>query len=582
MAHDETWTEAEQPPESRSRGRGLLAGAFVLVVIAALYAAAALYFADRVPADTRVGGVAIGGKTESEARQALEDQLSDEAAEPVVVTLEGKEREIDPTEAGLEYDYDASLDGLTGFSLNPVNLWNQATGGVERDVEVAVDEEELTGAVDETTKGLDREPVEGKVSLQGASVKKSSSKLGLTVEREDLVEDIADGWPEKHEFAAPTSTPAPELSQDEIDRFAEEDLEPLVAAPVTIKTTDPTKKGNDRWISFRVTAEQLADAVSIKNEKGALSATVSEKKVGEAAIAAAEGSGRFRPATEAVVTHRGGRSFDVTPSSSGVAVKEEGIGAKVADAMKKKGAQQRTISVESTEKKPKFTTEKAKKTLPKEQISTFTTNLPDNSVRTNNIKIAARELNGTYVAPGETFSLNEQLGERTPGKGYKKAGVIHGGRLTNDYGGGISQLSTTLFNAVFFSGAKIEEFHPHSFYIDRYPEGREATISWPDVDNRFTNDTGAGILIQASVTGNKVTVSFQGRKPYDEVKASKSSRRNTTPPKSITDSSQDCVPQSPAPGFSVDITRTFVDNGRTVNTSTFTTTYIPQDNVTCT
>lgn len=229
-----------------------------------------------------------------------------------------------------------------------------------------------------------------------------------------------------------------------------------------------------------------------------------------------------------------------------------------------------------------MTTAEAKKTVPKEQISTFTTYLPDNPVRTGNIKIAVRDLDGAYVAPGESFSLNQRLGQRTAAKGYSKAGVIYGGRLTNDYGGGISQLSTTLFNAVFFSGAKIEEFHPHSFYISRYPEGREATISWPNVDNRFTNDTGAGILISAAVNGNELTVSFDGRKKYDEVKAAKSARRNITQPKTIRDDSKDCVAQSPNVGFSVDITRTFIKGGRTVKTSTFTTTYSPQDSVTCT
>ena len=187
------------------------------------------------------------------------------------------------------------------------------------------------------------------------------------------------------------------------------------------------------------------------------------------------------------------------------------------------------------------------------------------------------------VAPGETFSLNQQLGQRTAAKGYQKAGVISGGRLTNDYGGGISQLSTTLFNAVFFSGAKIEEFHPHSFYISRYPEGREATISWPDVDNRFTNDTGAGILISASVSGNEVTVTFHGRKKYDEIKATKSARKNITPPKTITDNTKGCVPQSPAPGFTVTIGRIMTPvGGGAQKTSSFNTTYIPQDAVTCT
>lgn len=580
MTHDDSWTDDELVDRPR-RGRGVLAGAFVLVVIAGLYVAAAMYFGDRVPSDTRVGGVAIGGLTPDEAQSKLEKQLADEEAEPVVVDVAGKSVELEPADSGLAYDYEESVSGLTGFSLNPVDLVNHVRGGVEREVEVAVDEDALAAAVDEATDGMDVKPTEGKVALDGAKITKTASKPGLTVERDKVVEAIVEGWPSNRAIDAATTQPKPKLSQAEIDRFAKDDLAPLVSGPVTIKTTDPKASGADKTISFELTAEQLAAVVSIKNSQGKLSATVDEDKIQQTAVAAGKASGRFRPAQDATV-QRNGRSFSVTPSSSGLELKAEGLGADIAAAMKKSGSE-RTVTARAQEAKPEFTTAEAKRTLPKEQISTFTTYLPDTGgVRTNNIKIAARQLDGAYVAPGETFSLNQLLGPRTPDKGYQKAGVINAGRLTEDYGGGISQLSTTLFNAVFFSGAKIEEFHPHSFYISRYPEGREATISWPGVDNRFTNDTGAGILINAAVNGDEVTVSFDGRKAYDKVEASKSARRNISQPKKITDDSKDCVPQSPAPGFSVDITRTFVKDGRTVKTSSFTTRYIPQDDVTCT
>ena len=91
MTDHDSWTEDEVLDRPR-RGRTLLAVAFVLMVLAGLYAAAALYFGDKVPADTRIGGVAIGGKTPSEAQQALEDELSDEDARPVTVTVDGNGR----------------------------------------------------------------------------------------------------------------------------------------------------------------------------------------------------------------------------------------------------------------------------------------------------------------------------------------------------------------------------------------------------------------------------------------------------------------------------------------------------------
>ncbi len=582
MAQDDHGTDVDPDQGSRGRARAIIAAAFVLLVIAGLYAVAALYASDRVPADTRVGGVSIGGKSESEARQALEDGLSDEAAEPVTVVVDDKRYTIDPEDAGLTYDYEASLDGLTGFSFNPVDLYHQARGGIDRDVEVAVDEDQLADAVDEATEGLDEKPAEAKVSLDGVDVKQTRARPGMEVEREELADEIADGWPDEHEFTAPTTRVEPTIAQDDIDRFVEEDLEPLVSGPVKVTSTDPTAKGADRNISYSIDADQLAPAVEVTREDGELTTEIDDKKLTKTSIAEARASDDVVGAKDAVVTSRGGSRFDVTPSAKGVALDQEGVGAKIAEAMTESG-DQRSIAVDSTIDEPDFTTAEARRTLPKEEISTFSTTLPSTtSERTSNIRIAAKELDGTYVPPGETFSLNEVLGERTKAKGYQEAGVIQDGRLSNDYGGGISQLSTTVFNAVFFSGAKIEEFHPHSFYIDRYPEGREATISWPDVDNSFTNDTGAGILVNAGVEGDEVVVSFDGRAKYDEIKASKSDRRNVKSPRTITDDDEDCVTQSPTPGFSVDITRTFVKDGKTAKTSTFTTTYDPQDDVTCT
>lgn len=575
MTHDETWTDGEQTGRG-GRGRLAVAVGFVILVLAALYVAAAMYFGDRAPGGSTVGGVAIGGMTEAEARTALREGLADEAAEPVVVTIGDEERTIDPAEAGLSYDYDASLEGLTGFSLAPTKLWAQARGGIDREVAVDVDEETLAAAVEEATDGLDKKPVEGTVELAGATVETTPSRVGLSVEREELTDVIADGWPDQHEFAAPTTRPEPTLQQEDIEAFVAEELEPLVAGPVTVTAADP----DGEEISFAVTAEQLATAVTVTNEEGALATSVDAAKAAEVTAAAAQDSGKFPAAKDAVVT-RSGSSFDVAPSSTGLTLETEGLGAKVVEAMGLSG-DERVVTASSTQTQPELTTQEAKNTLPKEAMSTFTTYLPDNPVRTANITLAARTLNGAYVAPGESFSLNQRLGERTAAAGYKEAGVIYNGRLAKDYGGGISQLSTTLFNAVFFSGAKIEEFHPHSFYISRYPEGREATINWPGLDNRFTNDTGAGILIEASVSGNAVTVTFQGRKPYDEVRAGKSPRRNVIEPKEIEDDSEDCVPQSPNEGFTVDISRTFIKDGATVGSSSFTTRYDAADHIICT
>ena len=103
------------------------------------------------------------------------------------------------------------------------------------------------------------------------------------------------------------------------------------------------------------------------------------------------------------------------------------------------------------------------------------------------------------LKPGETFSLNDTVGERTGENGFTKGFIISDGIFKEDLGGGVSQMATTTFNATFFAGLEDVEHKPHSFYIDRYPVGREATVAWGAVDLRFKNDTPYGVLIHATV-----------------------------------------------------------------------------------
>ena len=100
----------------------------------------------------------------------------------------------------------------------------------------------------------------------------------------------------------------------------------------------------------------------------------------------------------------------------------------------------------------------------------------------------------TLVLPGKVFSLNRTVGERTEARGFAAGYIINNGQLEVDFGGGVSQLVTTTFNAAYFAGLEIVEHHPHSFYISRYPEGREATVAWGVKDLRFRNDSPNGDL----------------------------------------------------------------------------------------
>lgn len=145
-----------------------------------------------------------------------------------------------------------------------------------------------------------------------------------------------------------------------------------------------------------------------------------------------------------------------------------------------------------------------------ELIGEFTTDHLADQDRVINIQRMADIARGAVIEPGGTFSLNGYVGERTLGTGFVPAGVIYDGVFAEDVGGGVSQFATTLFNAAFFGGLDFVQYQPHSIYIDRYPFGREATVSWPSVDLKVRNPTDFPVLIWTEYSPTSITVKLFG------------------------------------------------------------------------
>lgn len=141
-----------------------------------------------------------------------------------------------------------------------------------------------------------------------------------------------------------------------------------------------------------------------------------------------------------------------------------------------------------------------------EVVGSFSTRYTAGQSRTTNIRRIAELTQGMIIEPGQTWSLNEAVGQRTIEKGFVPAGTIINGHLSDSVGGGISQFATTIFNAAFFAGLEYDEYQSHSIYFSRYPYGREATISWPAPQLEIHNPTPYGILIWPTTTANSITV----------------------------------------------------------------------------
>ena len=157
-----------------------------------------------------------------------------------------------------------------------------------------------------------------------------------------------------------------------------------------------------------------------------------------------------------------------------------------------------------------LTTQQAQAAGVRQLIGAFTTYYKAGQPRATNIRRIAEIVDGSVVAPGEVFSLNGTAGKRTRARGFVADGAIVNGKLTDEVGGGVSQFATTLFNAAFFAGLPILEHTPHSFYISRYPAGRESTVYFDSLDVRIRNDTAHGMLVRTRSTGSSVTVELYG------------------------------------------------------------------------
>lgn len=145
------------------------------------------------------------------------------------------------------------------------------------------------------------------------------------------------------------------------------------------------------------------------------------------------------------------------------------------------------------------------------RISAFTTDTTNSANRNTNIRLAAEAISHTTLLPGETFSFNQATGQRTAEKGYKPAAAIAGGETFDEIGGGVCQVSTTLFNAVARANLKIVDRDPHAWPSNYVDKGEDATVNWPNLDFRFKNDTEWPIFIVANYANRKVTVELYGK-----------------------------------------------------------------------
>lgn len=200
-------------------------------------------------------------------------------------------------------------------------------------------------------------------------------------------------------------------------------------------------------------------------------------------------------------------SFTFAGEQTGIAINEEQLKSDIQSALSARQFD-KVITVSASEVQPEYSTAAAKQKY--KTIGTYTTNTTSNSKRNTNIRLAAEALNGTIVGPGQEVSFNDTVGQRTEAKGYQGAAAYNNGEVVQEIGGGVCQVSTTLYNAALKAGMKISMRRSHTFEPSYVTPGMDATVSWGGPDFRFINTSSSAIGIKASYSNQTVTVSIYG------------------------------------------------------------------------
>jgi vancomycin resistance protein YoaR len=277
--------------------------------------------------------------------------------------------------------------------------------------------------------------------------------------------------------------------------------------------------------------------------------------------------------------------FELTGDGVGIVPSQNGVGIdpkRAADALVRAAmSPTRRAKMKGSVIKPDLSTAEARSLRIDQVVSTFTTYFQCCPPRVTNIHRIADLLDGAVVKPGETLSVNAIVGERTPEKGFVIAPGISNGLIVDQLGGGISQFGTTIFNAVFFGGYRFVEFQHHSYYFTRYPEGRDATISYPGPDFAFKNDSKYGVYISTSYSDTSVTVTFYGHKNFT-VNAETPGPYNFTDPPTMCKVNKSLkagvvnVTQEGSQGFDILVKRVFEYSNGTTRSENFFTHYKPE------
>ncbi len=510
--------------------------AVVVVVLGVVVADVALA-SGRVHPGVSVAGISVGRMSTQEAQETLEQVLLDRASESITLTFEDHEWIVASDDIGyapdsVEMASAAMAVGRTGGISDWVSeRFDAWTEGIDLPVIAASDKGLTDGFLTRIAREIDIEAQDASIEITGARARLIPAVVGVSLRPQAVEADMiaAFGSMDIREVGVQIDF-TPVAVTDEDAEQALLDAQTLMSDDITIVFEDTVWEFSAEevasWIAFRT--EPVSEPYGTTGSSGVAAsdtATGTEYATADstdarlqlvAFISADEASDTISPRVgtagkDPVDAHFAvdGDQVRVVPAEDGTGPDLEALAREMTRRLLSDG--ERDVELRTMRRAPEITTEMAQEMGIETRIGTYsTTYSASNRPRVNNIHTLADALDGTLVAPGEVFSFNDTIGPRTADKGYQAAPAIVDGELVPQLGGGICQVATTIFNAVFESGLPVVERSPHSLYISHYPTGRDAAVSWGNPDFQFKNDTDDWVLIRAFYTNSSIRLSLFG------------------------------------------------------------------------
>ena len=490
----------------RRRRRLLTLGAVTAVIflfLLAILVDSTLYHG-RIHAGVTVSGIELGGLTPEEAKTALDKQVRAAQKSRVTLTSGSKKWTVAPKDVGVTIDAAATVGSAMEVSRKSNFIVNRFRGFLmyfkhtNVPLEGAVDTNKVDQLIAGIAQSVDVPAINAGLVFEGQQIKMVKGQKGRVVDQKVLASQLKTLLLSLRaaELQVPMTVKDPTILADNFDQALQQALT-MTGSPVMLTN------GGDSWTLDR---EEIIAYMDFKTEsKDGVSVLVPYLSADKMAPFLKEVAAKVKTdPVNATFRGDGTRAWVVAGEAGRALDSEKTLEALNAAAL---NAGDRTAKVAVTLKDPKLTTDEAEAMGIDDVLGDFQTVWEGTPDRQTNVKITTEYASNVLLAPGEVYNFDEQIGPRTAERGYKMApGIVGPGQLEDVFGGGICQVSTTLFNAAFFAGLEIVERKNHSIYIPHYPKGRDATVTAGSPNLRFRNDTEHYILIRGASDG--ITTKF--------------------------------------------------------------------------